>query len=43
VQKYVSLTNHMWDGFWPLELPEDLQQIVTRHINAAALGEGKTC
>jgi TRAP-type transport system periplasmic protein len=46
VQKYVSLTNHMWDGFWTLanarawaELPKDLQQIVARNINGAALKE----
>ena len=36
----------MWDGFWMLankqsfaRLPADLQEIVTRHINAAALLE----
>jgi TRAP-type transport system periplasmic protein len=46
VQKYVSLTNHMWDGFWTLanakawaDLPKDLQQIVARNVNAAALKE----
>jgi TRAP-type transport system periplasmic protein len=46
VQKYVSLTNHMWDGFWTLanarawaDLPKDLQQIVERNINGAALKE----
>jgi TRAP-type transport system periplasmic protein len=46
VQKYVSLTNHMWDGFWTLanarawaELPKDMQQIVARNINGAALRE----
>lgn len=44
VQKYVSLTNHMWDGFWFLanrrsweRLPEDLRAIVARNINAAGL------
>jgi tripartite ATP-independent transporter DctP family solute receptor len=44
VQKYCSLTNHMWDGFWFLAngkswatLPPDLQEIVTRNINEAAL------
>lgn len=44
VQKYVSQTNHMWDGFWFLanrrsweRLPEDLRAIVARSINAAAL------
>ncbi|MDE2394116.1 MAG: TRAP transporter substrate-binding protein [Burkholderiales bacterium] len=46
VQKYCSLTNHMWDGFWFLankkaweRLPEDLRAIVARHIDAAALAE----
>jgi len=44
VQKYCSLTNHMWDGFWFLAngkmwegLPEDLQEIVSRNLNEAAL------
>ncbi|OYX14963.1 MAG: ABC transporter substrate-binding protein [Rhizobiales bacterium 32-66-8] len=42
VQKYCSLTNHMWDGFWFLanrraweRLPDDLRVIVAKHINAA--------
>jgi len=46
VQKYCSLTNHMWDGFWFLasgktwaRLPKDLQAVVAKHINAAALNE----
>ena len=46
VQKYVSFTNHMWDGFWTLantkawtDLPKDLQQIVARNVNGAALKE----
>jgi len=46
VQKYCSLTNHMWDGFWFLanrraweRLPEDLRAVVARHINAAGLKE----
>jgi len=46
VQKYCSMTNHMWDGFWFLankrawdKLPPDLQAIVAKHINAAALKE----
>lgn len=46
VQKYCSLTNHMWDGFWFLAntanwkaLPKDIQAIVTKHINAAGLAE----
>ena len=46
VQKYCSLTNHMWDGFWFLgnkrawdRLPEDLRAIVSRHINEAGMKE----
>jgi len=46
VQKYCSLTNHMWDGFWFLankraweRLPEDLRAIVAKNINAAAVKE----
>jgi tripartite ATP-independent transporter DctP family solute receptor len=46
VQKYCSLTNHMWDGFWFLanrrawdKLPEHLRAIVAKNINAAAVNE----
>ncbi len=46
VQKYCSLTNHMWDGFWFLanrraweKLPQDVRAIVAKHINAAAVNE----
>jgi len=46
VQKYCSLTNHMWDGFWFLanrraweRLPEDVRTIVAKHINAAGMKE----
>lgn len=46
VQKFCSVTNHMWDGFWTLinrraweRLPADVQQIAARHINAAAVAE----
>ncbi len=46
VQGYCSTTNHMWDGFWILAnranwdaLPRDIQEIVTKHINAGALAE----
>jgi tripartite ATP-independent transporter DctP family solute receptor len=46
VQKYCSLTNHMWDGFWFLanrraweSLPDDIRGIVAKHINAAGLKE----
>jgi tripartite ATP-independent transporter DctP family solute receptor len=43
VQKFVSLSNHMWDGFWTLAngrvwaaLPKDLQEVVERNLNEAA-------
>ena len=46
VQKYCSLTNHMWDGFWFLanrrafeSIPQDLRTIVVKHINAAGIAE----
>lgn len=46
VQKFCSITNHMWDGYWFLAnkraweaLPEDLRDIVAKHINDAALKE----
>jgi tripartite ATP-independent transporter DctP family solute receptor len=44
VQKYCSLTNHMWDGYWFLAnrraleaLPADVRTIVEKNVNAAAL------
>jgi tripartite ATP-independent transporter DctP family solute receptor len=46
VQKYLSMTNHMWDGFWFLanrraweRLPQDVRAIVAKHINAAGVKE----
>jgi TRAP-type transport system periplasmic protein len=46
VQKYCSLTNHMWDGFWFLAnrraweaLPDDVRGIVSKNIDAAGLKE----
>ena len=46
VQKFCSMTNHMWDGFWFLanrraweRLPEDLRAVVSKHLNAAAVAE----
>jgi TRAP-type C4-dicarboxylate transport system substrate-binding protein len=46
VQKYCSLTNHMWDGFWFLAnkraweaLPEDVRAIVSKNVNAAGVKE----
>ncbi|HWF97529.1 MAG TPA: TRAP transporter substrate-binding protein, partial [Xanthobacteraceae bacterium] len=46
VQKFVSVTNHMWDGFWTLangriwaSLPKDLQDVVEHNLDAAAKQE----
>jgi TRAP-type C4-dicarboxylate transport system substrate-binding protein len=46
VQKFCSLTNHMWDGFWLLAnprafkaLPEEAQAIATREFARAAMEE----
>lgn len=46
VQKYCSITNHMWDGFWFLangkaweKLPPDLRAIVAKHVNKAGENE----
>src|SRR3954465_2202948 len=46
VQKYCSLTNHMWDGFWFLankaawdKVPEDIRAVVAKNINAAGVKE----
>src|SRR5579863_193755 len=46
VQKYCSLTNHMWDGFWFLanraaweRLPADMRTVVAKHVNAAGVKE----
>jgi tripartite ATP-independent transporter DctP family solute receptor len=43
VQKFCSLTNHAWDGFWLLSsariwktIPQDAQQAMQKHFNAAA-------
>ena len=44
VQKYVSTTNHMWDGFWFLAnargfngLPKDVQSVIMTEFNKSAL------
>ncbi len=44
VQKYCSLTNHIWDGFWMImngasweRLPDDLKRIVSNAINDAGV------
>ena len=46
VQKYVSMTSHMWDGFWMLanrqsfeSMPKNLQDIVAQQLNRSALDE----
>jgi tripartite ATP-independent transporter DctP family solute receptor len=46
VQKFCSLTNHMWSGYWMLtgsrawnSLPKDIQQIVAKHMKQSALDE----
>jgi TRAP-type C4-dicarboxylate transport system substrate-binding protein len=46
VQKYCSLTNHMWDGFWFLanraaweRLPDDVRTVVAKNVNAAGVKE----
>lgn len=46
VQKYVAMTGHTWDGYWFLAnkrsfeaLPANLREIVSRHIDAAALNQ----
>ncbi len=46
VQKYLALTGHMWDGYWPLAnraawnaLPKDLQAVVAKHLNQSALDQ----
>lgn len=46
VQKYCSLTNHMWDGWWFLmnrrawaQMPADVQETFARVVNKAAMAE----
>lgn len=46
VQKYCSLTSHMWDGYWFLanrrawgKLPQDIRDIVAKTINEAGMAE----
>ena len=46
VQKYCSLTNHIWDGLWVLansramnRLPPDLQEVVSQNINQAGIDQ----
>lgn len=46
VQKYLSMTNHMWDGFWLLgnrrawqALPENHQAAIAKHFNEGAMNQ----
>ena len=46
VQKYLSLTNHMWDGFWFLangkawaRVPADLQAVIARNLDRSAVDQ----
>jgi tripartite ATP-independent transporter DctP family solute receptor len=46
VQKYLSQTNHMWDGFWFLAngkawqgLPADLREVIAKNLNQSALDQ----
>ena len=44
VQKYLSETNHMWDGFWFLAngkmwngLPADIRDVIAKNLNQSAI------
>ena len=46
VQKYLSLTNHMWDGYWQLvnqkaweRLPDDARKVIAKAMDDAAIVE----
>jgi TRAP-type transport system periplasmic protein len=46
VQKYLSVTNHMWDGFWFLAngkawnaLPADLRDVIAKSLNQSAIDQ----
>ena len=46
VQKYCSMSNHVWDAYWILgnrkameRLPKDIQEIVTREFEKSAVDE----
>jgi tripartite ATP-independent transporter DctP family solute receptor len=46
VQKFCSMTNHMWDGFWFLanrrswdKLPADLRDVVNKSVDMAAIAQ----
>ena len=47
VQRYCSMTNHMWDGYWFLangprwsSLPTEVQTTISNAMNDAALSSG---
>lgn len=44
VQKYCSITNHFWNGYWMLaspriwkNVPPDMQKLAAKHLNQSAL------
>ena len=44
VQKYISLSRHMWDGWWSLanrrmweRLPDDVRAVISRNLDRSAL------
>jgi tripartite ATP-independent transporter DctP family solute receptor len=46
VQKYLSETNHMWDGFWFLAngklwngLPADVRDVIAKNLNTSAIDQ----
>ena len=46
VQKYCSLTGHIWSNYWFLanakgwnKLPKDIQTVMAKHLNAAGINE----
>jgi len=46
VQKYVSITNHMWDGYWMVangrawnRIPDPLKDIIAKHVKQATMEE----
>jgi tripartite ATP-independent transporter DctP family solute receptor len=46
VQKYVSITNHMWDGYWLIangrswnRIPDALKEIIAKNIKQATMEE----
>ena len=44
VQKYVSITNHMWDGYWLIangrswnRIPDAMKEIIAKNIKQATM------